>query len=70
MNLANVQLFDRRYTPIDKEQELGRWKVIVDKLREKDLPIRGQMAPSEVEALAMTKENEWERDRLLRTLEA
>lgn len=69
-NLPNVQLFGRRYTPIDREQELGRWKVIVDQLKERDLPIRGQRPPSEVEALALATENEGYRNKLLRSLEA
>ena len=67
--LPNVQVLGRRYTPIDREQELGRWKVIVNELRERDLPIKGRKAPSEVEAEALAMPEGWERENLLRQLE-
>ncbi len=38
---ANVKVYPRRVTPIDKEQMVGRWKVIVKELRKRDLPITG-----------------------------
>ncbi|KAL8831710.1 MAG: hypothetical protein Q9191_000720 [Dirinaria sp. TL-2023a] len=40
-NLPNVKLRERRWTPIDKEKEVGRWKVIEEELRKRDLPITG-----------------------------
>lgn len=39
--LPNLQIMDRRYTPIDKEKELGRWKVAVKELRARGLPVTG-----------------------------
>ena len=39
--LPNLQIFDRRYTPIDKEKEVGRWKVIEKELERRGLPITG-----------------------------
>ncbi len=41
VELPNVQLRERRWTPIDKEKEVGRWKVIVKELKERDLPVTG-----------------------------
>jgi len=41
--LSNVQLFNRRHTPIDKEKEVGRWKVIEKALQDKDLPVTGHL---------------------------
>lgn len=32
----------RRQTPIDKEKEVGRWKVIEKELRERGLPVVGR----------------------------
>ena len=37
--LPNVQIMDRRYTPIDKEKEVGRWKVIESELKKRGLPV-------------------------------
>lgn len=39
--LPNIQIIDRRYTPIDKEKEVGRWKVIEKELTARGLPITG-----------------------------
>ena len=39
--LPNLQVMDRRYTPIDKENELGRWKIIEKELRARGLPVTG-----------------------------
>jgi hypothetical protein len=39
--LRNVAVFDRRVTPIDKEKMVGRWKVIVQELEKRDLPVTG-----------------------------
>ena len=41
-SLRNVRIFDRRYTPIDKEKEVGRWKVIVSELQKRGLPVTGR----------------------------
>ena len=41
LNLPNVKLRDRRWTPIHKEKEVGRWKVIEEELRKRDLPVTG-----------------------------
>ncbi|KAK7554714.1 hypothetical protein BKA81DRAFT_420574 [Phyllosticta paracitricarpa] len=40
--LSNVKILDRRVTPIDKEKEVGRWKVIEDELLERGLPVTGK----------------------------
>lgn len=32
----------RRETPVDKEKEVGRWKVIVKELEKRQLPIPGR----------------------------
>ena len=37
----NVQIYGRRYTPIDKEKDVGRWKVIEKELYRRRLPITG-----------------------------
>lgn len=39
--LSNVNVYPRRVTPVDKEKMVGRWKVIVDELKKRDLPIIG-----------------------------
>lgn len=39
--LPNVRVSDRRITPIDKEKELGRWKVIEKELENRGLPVTG-----------------------------
>ena len=39
--LPNVRVFPRRVTPIDKEQMVGRWKIIVRELEKRNLPITG-----------------------------
>ncbi|KAK8171221.1 hypothetical protein BKA80DRAFT_306003 [Phyllosticta citrichinensis] len=40
--LTNVKIVDRRVTPIDKEKEVGRWKLIEDELLERGLPVTGR----------------------------
>lgn len=40
-NLPNLQIMDRRYTPIDREKEIGRWKIIEKELIKRDLPVTG-----------------------------
>jgi len=37
----NVMVLSRRETPVDKEKEIGRWKVIERELRAKGLPVLG-----------------------------
>ncbi len=39
--LPNVRLFERRFTPIDREKEVGRWKVIERELERRGLPVTG-----------------------------
>lgn len=39
--LPNVEIFERRYTPIDKEKDVGRWKIIERELKERNLPLTG-----------------------------
>ena len=39
--LPNVQVFERRHTPVDAEKEVGRWKVIEAELKARGLPITG-----------------------------
>ena len=40
--LGNVVVNGRRQTPVDREKELGRWKVIERELRDRDLPVVGR----------------------------
>ena len=40
-SLPNVKIMDRRYTPIDKEKQVGRWKVIEKELTRQGLPVTG-----------------------------
>ena len=37
--LPNVSVFERRVTPIDKEKSVGRWKIIEQELKRRDLPV-------------------------------
>jgi hypothetical protein len=41
VQLPNVKIYSRRVTPIDKEVEVGRWKVIVKELEKRELPVTG-----------------------------
>ncbi|OLN97899.1 hypothetical protein CCHL11_02475 [Colletotrichum chlorophyti] len=41
LELPNVKVHDRRITPIDKETAVGRWKVIVEELEKRGLPVTG-----------------------------
>ena len=38
MGLANVKVYQRRVTPVDKEKALGRWKIIEKELFDRGLP--------------------------------
>ena len=40
-HLPNVQILNKRYTMIDREIEIGRWKVIKEELEKKHLPVPG-----------------------------
>ncbi|EGR49026.1 uncharacterized protein TRIREDRAFT_107132 [Trichoderma reesei QM6a] len=40
-DLANVKVHERRVGPIDKEVAVGRWKVIEEELKKRDLPVTG-----------------------------
>jgi hypothetical protein len=39
---SNLMILPRRETPVDKEKEIGRWKLIEKELREKGLPVLGR----------------------------
>ncbi|KAF5022049.1 hypothetical protein F66182_5932 [Fusarium sp. NRRL 66182] len=39
--LTNVKVHSKRITPIDREVSVGRWKVIEEELRKRDLPATG-----------------------------
>jgi hypothetical protein len=41
LELPNVTVHSRRVTPIDKEIWVGRWKVIEEELKMRDLPVTG-----------------------------
>lgn len=53
LSLPNIKVYDRRVTPIDKEKEVGRWKVIEEELKKRDLPITGH------KHLTRPKERDW-----------
>jgi hypothetical protein len=41
ITLPNVSVFPKRVTPIDREKAVGRWKLIVKELKDRDLPVTG-----------------------------
>ncbi|KAJ9656540.1 hypothetical protein H2198_004889 [Neophaeococcomyces mojaviensis] len=41
-NQSNVLVFPRRETPVDKEKEVGRWKIIEEELKKRGLPVLGR----------------------------
>ena len=41
-SLPNVSMLGRRETPVDREKEVGRWKVIEGELRSRGLPVLGK----------------------------
>ena len=43
VHLPNVQILNRRYGPIDRDDEIGRWKVIKQELEQRGLPITGRL---------------------------
>lgn len=42
LSLPNVSVMGRRETPVDREKEVGRWKVIEGELRSRGLPVLGK----------------------------
>lgn len=40
--LPNVTVMGRRETPVDKEMQVGRWKLIEAELKRRDLPVLGR----------------------------
>ena len=42
--LPNVKIHTKRISPIDKEKEVGRWKVIEQELMERGLPVTGRLS--------------------------
>lgn len=42
---SNLLVFGRKEDMIDKETEIGRWKIIEAELRDRGLPIPGQPKP-------------------------
>nr|OQO20166.1 hypothetical protein B0A51_13362 [Rachicladosporium sp. CCFEE 5018] len=41
VSVPNVTVYSRRRTPIDKEKDVGRWKVIEEELLRRNLPVTG-----------------------------
>ena len=42
INLPHVDIRERRFTPIDQEKEIGRWKIIERELETRGLPVTGK----------------------------
>ena len=42
VRLPNVQILPRRYGLIEREMEVGRWKVIQEELEKRGLPVTGR----------------------------
>jgi hypothetical protein len=40
VSLPNVTIWSRKITSIDKEQRIGRWKVIEEELKSRNLPVK------------------------------
>ena len=40
-SLSNITVYDRRITPVDKQKMVGRWKVIVEELEKRNMPVTG-----------------------------
>lgn len=40
-DMPNVKVVPRRVTPVDKDKEVGRWKVIEKELKKRGLPVFG-----------------------------
>ncbi|CAH0014721.1 unnamed protein product [Clonostachys rhizophaga] len=56
--LPNVRVHSRKVGPIDKEIEIGRWKIIEEELKKRDLPVTG------TDNLSGNKEREWMRGKM------
>jgi len=41
LDLPNVHVYERRITPVDKENMVGRWKIIEAELQKRGLPVLG-----------------------------
>ena len=41
LDLPNVHVYERRITPVDKENMVGRWKIIERELQKRGLPVLG-----------------------------
>ncbi len=41
LNLPNVSVYAKRVTPVDKEKAVGRWKLIEEELKARELPVTG-----------------------------
>lgn len=52
-DLPNVKLHSKKIGPIDREVEVGRWKVIEEELKKRGLPVRG------TDNLPGNKERQW-----------
>lgn len=42
VELPNVQILDKRYSLMERETEVGRWKVIKEELEKRGLPVLGR----------------------------
>ncbi|PNY26387.1 Uncharacterized protein TCAP_03681 [Tolypocladium capitatum] len=51
--LPNIKVHSRKIGPIDKEMAVGRWKVIEEELKKRDLPVTG------TGGLSKNKERDW-----------
>lgn len=40
---SNLLIMPRRETPVDKEKEVGRWKIIEAELKARGLPVLGKV---------------------------
>lgn len=41
LELSNVHVYPRRITPVDKQNMVGRWKIIERELQKRGLPVLG-----------------------------
>lgn len=51
--LPNVTVYKTRRTPVHKEKQIGRWKVIEEELSTRDLPIFGSRWQNAKEGLRL-----------------
>jgi Ribosomal subunit 39S len=45
INLPNVHIMGRRETPVDKDKQFGRWKIIESELQSRGLPVLSRSRP-------------------------